>query len=63
MYVSAYYYIRVLILLCACPHTTIYVSSYYFIHVRILTDPTILSVVTEQVRQALAVTRRCRISP
>jgi hypothetical protein len=37
IYVSAYYYIRVLMLLYMCPHTTIYVlmllymSSYYYI--------------------------------
>ncbi len=30
IYVSTYYYIRVLILLYVCPHATIYVSSYYY---------------------------------
>jgi hypothetical protein len=42
IYVSAYYYTCVVILLCVrillylCPHTTIHVSSYYYICVRIL---------------------------
>ncbi len=36
IYVSSYYYICALILLCMCPHTTTYVSSYYYICVLIL---------------------------
>ena len=36
IYVSAYYYIRVLILLYMRPHATIYVSSYYYVCVLIL---------------------------
>jgi hypothetical protein len=42
IYVSSYYYVRVLILLCMCPHTILcvlillYVLSYYYICVLIL---------------------------
>ena len=36
IYVSSYYYVRVLILVYMCPHTTICVSSYYYICVLIL---------------------------
>jgi hypothetical protein len=36
VYVSAYHYICVLMLLYACPHTTMYVSSYYYVCVLML---------------------------
>ncbi len=44
IYVSSYYYTRVLILLYMCPHT-IYVSSYYYICVADTEDDITASVV------------------
>ncbi len=39
IYVSSYYYIRVLILPYMCPHTIIYVSSYYYSCVLVANEP------------------------